>query len=157
MPDMLVKLYALPPLEAEIAAQEAKGITIRRALPAEKLYVVKWVSQHFNMHWQGECDVAFSYLPPTCWIATENQQIVGFACYDTTAKGFFGPTGVSEALRGRGTGKALLLICLHAMRWNGYGYAIIGGAGPVEFYQKAVGATVIEESHPGVYKGLLRE
>jgi GNAT superfamily N-acetyltransferase len=157
MPDMLVKLYNLLSLEPELAAQEAKGIVIRRALPAEKGFVATWVSSQFNAHWHSECEVAFGYLPPTCWIATEAQQIVGFACYDTTAKGFFGPTGVNESMRGRGVGKALLLVCLHAMRWNGYGYAIIGGAGPVDFYRKAVNATVIEDSEPGLYKDMLRE
>lgn len=30
----------------------------------------------------------------------------------------------------------LLLRCLTAMREYGYGYAIIGSVGPVEFYQK---------------------
>jgi hypothetical protein len=42
------------------------------------------------------------------------------------------------------------------MRHVGYGYAIIGGVGPVAFYQQAVGAQVIEDSTPGVYAGLLR-
>ena len=37
----------------------------------------------------------------------------------------------------------------------GYAYAIIGAAGPVEFYAKAVGATVIPDSSPGVYADLL--
>ena len=32
----------------------------------------------------------------------------------------------------------------------------IGGAGPVEFYRKAVGATVIEGSVPGIYRNLLK-
>ena len=37
----------------------------------------------------------------------------------------------------------------------GYAYAIIGAAGPVEFYAKAVGATVIPDSSPGIYADLL--
>jgi hypothetical protein len=43
------------------------------------------------------------------------------------------------------------------MRWQGYGYAAIGGVGPIEFYEKAVGATVIPDSTPGVYSGLLQQ
>jgi len=35
-------------------------------------------------------------------------------------------------------------------------YAIVGAAGPVRFYQKAVGAIVIPDSEPGIYLGLLR-
>jgi hypothetical protein len=43
------------------------------------------------------------------------------------------------------------------MRYEGYGYAIIGAVGPIEFYQKVVGATVIEDSTPSVYGGMLRQ
>ena len=41
------------------------------------------------------------------------------------------------------------------MKALGYGYAIIGGVGPAEFYEKAVGATIIQGSEPGIYKGVL--
>jgi hypothetical protein len=157
MTDMLVKLYALPPLEPEIEAQATKGVTIRRVIPPEKHFVAPWVGEHFSAFWQSETEIAFSHIPPSCWIAVENQRLIGFGCYNTTGKGFFGPTGVSEVARGRGIGRALLLVCLHAMRWEGYGYAVIGGVGPAEFYAKAVGAIVIEDSTPGVYEGLLRQ
>ena len=46
-----------------------------------------------------------------------------------TAKAFFGPTGVDETYRGKGIGKALLLVCLHDMYAQGYAYGIIGDAG----------------------------
>lgn len=156
MTDMLVKLYNLPPLEAEMAAQTAQGITIRRGLPPEKHLVLDWVEQHFGGYWRSECDVAFSRQPVSIWLAIHNQKLVGFGCYDATALGFFGPTGVDESMRGRGVGKVLLLVCLHAMRDLGYGYAIIGGVGPIDFYNKIVGATVIEDSTPGIYGGMLR-
>ena len=41
------------------------------------------------------------------------------------------------------------------LRDEGYGYAIIGSAGPVDFYNKCVGATVIEGSVPGIYANLI--
>lgn len=156
MPDMLVKLYTLPPLEPEIAAMTAQGITIRRGIAPEKHVVLAWVGKHFSPFWVSECDVAFSRQPPAIWLATQADKLVGFGCYDTTALGFFGPTGVDESMRGRGAGKALLLACLHAMRDIGYGYAVIGGAGPTEFYTKVTGAMVIEDSWPGIYTGMLR-
>ncbi len=157
MTDMLVKLYQLPALEPIITAQAEQGIMIRRAIAPEKHHILAWVREHFSEFWVSECDVALSHNPPGCFIATEDGKMLGFGCYNATAKGFFGPTGVSEATRGRGVGKALLLVCLHALRMEGYGYGIIGGVGPIEFYAKAVGATVIEDSSPGIYDGLLRE
>ncbi|MCL4876513.1 MAG: GNAT family N-acetyltransferase [Anaerolineae bacterium] len=157
MTDMLVKLYELPDAAPILQQQTAQGITIRRAIAPEKHFVLAWIRTHFSEYWVSECDVAFARQPISCFLAVENEMVIGFGVYDTTRKGFFGPTGVSEAARGRGTGTALLLVCLHAMWHEGYGYAIIGGVGPVEFYQRAVGATVIENSTPSVYGGMLRK
>lgn len=157
MPDMLVKLYTLPDLAPDIKRQREAGITIRRPIPPEKHIVIEWVRREFGNGWASEAEVTFSRQPVTSFIAMENDQMIGFACYDATCKAFFGPTGVSEATRGRGTGKALFLACLHGMAADGYAYAIIGAAGPVDFYAKAVGATVIEGSTPGIYGGMLRE
>lgn len=152
MPDLLVPLYKLPPP----ISLESAGITLRRGLAPEKHIVLDWVGDHFNDHWCSEVDVAFAQQPVTCFIATEDGNLLGFGCYDTTKRGFFGPTGVAETARGRGIGKALLLACLHDMTAQNYGYAIIGAAGPVEFYQRTVNAVVIEGSSPGVYRGMLR-
>lgn len=157
MADMLVKLYELPPLEPIIQQQAEQGIAIRRAIAPEKHHVVAWARDLFSDYWVSECETAFARQPISCFLAVEDGTLIGFGCYDTTRKGFFGPTGVSEAARGRGTGKALLIACLASM-WNeGYGYAIIGGVGPAEFYTKACGATLIEDSTPGVYAGMLRK
>jgi len=78
-------------------------------------------------------------------------EILGFACYNATGKGFFGPTGVKKKMRGQGIGSVLLWRCLESQWEQGYAYSIIGGAGPVDYYAKAVGATVIEDSNPGIY------
>jgi hypothetical protein len=156
MTDMLVKLYKLPPLEPLIEAQRAQGIVVRRAIVPEKHHVLNWIRANFSEGWVNECDVTFAHQPVSCFIAVENNSLIGFACYDATARGFFGPTGVSEATRGRGTGKALLLAALHDLKAQGYGYGIIGGVGPAEFYAKAAGATIIEDSSPGMYDGMLR-
>ncbi len=81
-------------------------------------------------------------------MAVRDSQLVGFACYDATAKGFFGPIGVDPTKRGRGVGRALLLSCLHAMAWDGYGYAVIGWCdGAADFY-RSVGAVEIPASSP---------
>jgi hypothetical protein len=156
MTDMLVKLYDLPELEPPIKRVADQGIVIRRAMAYEKLDVVEWVLALFGRGWAGECDAAFSNHPVSCFIATKAGSIAGFACYDSTCKNFFGPTGVAEESRGLEIGKALLFSCLHAMAAAGYAYAIIGAAGPVDYYGKIVGATLIEGSSPGIYRDPLK-
>ena len=153
---MLVKLYALDSVDPLIKEQDASGVCIRRILPPEKHILVHWAREEFNEKWASECDVAFTNHPVSCFVAVERERVVGFACYNATAKGFFGPEGVAETSRRRGIGKALALRCLHAMAEDGYAYAIIGAAGPTDFYAKAVKATVIEGSTPGIYQGMLK-
>lgn len=156
MPDMLVKLYDLPqaPSMEKLAAE---GISIRRAMAPNKHMVVEWVRGMFGDGWASECDVAFAAKPISCFIAVKDNKILGFACHDATCRDFFGPTGVDETWRGRGIGTHLLFACLNDMRDMGYAYAVIGGAGPVDFYRKAAGAIVIEGSVPGVYRDMLKK
>lgn len=154
--DLLVKLYEVkadPGLDRQLADQ---GIVIRRALAPELETIRAWVATRFSAGWVSEAQVAFSRDPNACLIAVRDGKLLGFACYDAIALGFFGPTGVDEAARGLGIGKALLLRTLLAMRERGYGYAAIGWAGPVEFYARAVGAIPIPDSDGSVYTGLLK-
>lgn len=157
MQDMLVKLYALPNHQPLLNELEKSGIAIRRPLAAEKSIVVEWVKINFGEGWASETDVSFSYQPITCFIAIYNGNLIGFGCYDACYRNFFGPTGVAEPHRGKSVGKALLFECLQGMRSQGYAYAIIGGVGPARFYEKACGATLIDGSDPGIYKGLLSD
>lgn len=155
MIDMLVRLYDLPEntaLYQEIAAQ---GVTLRRARAFEKHTVVDFVRERFSAKWVSEVEIALTRQPVTCYIATRDKQILGFACYDTTLRGFFGPTGVDEAARGLGLGKGLLMKALEGLRELGHAYAIIGGVGPREFYEKNCGAIEIPGSDPGTYTDLL--
>lgn len=151
MADMLVRLYALPDVAAQLAHTDKLGVRTRRPESWEKPLVVDWVRTRFSAGWAAECEIAFASRPPSCFVAIEDDAVVGFACHDCTRKNFFGPTGVAKSARGRGVGTSLLLACLAAMRDDGYAYAIVGGLGPVEFYAKAVGATPIEGSTPGIY------
>lgn len=155
MGDLLVRLYDLPDIASE-AKVKAAGITVRRALPPERHVVTAWVGKHFSPFWVSEVEAAMSHLPVTCWVAIRDNQLLGFACHDATAKGFFGPTGVDAAARGQGIGEALLIATLRGMREAGYAYGVIGGAGPVEFYQKRLDAMVIPKSEPGIYREMLR-
>lgn len=119
MPDMLVKLYELPDVGPWCERLRAEGVDVRRALAPEKHIVVDWVRTTFSGHWASECETSFANHPVSCFIATEEGRCIGFACYEATCRDFFGPTGVAEAARKRGVGKALLLACLYAMRAEG--------------------------------------
>lgn len=154
MPDMLVKLYELPSLDSALVPLNESGIELRRALLPEHPLVLGWVREHFPP-WASEVAAAFNRLPVSCFLALGKSRIIGFAAYDVTARNFFGPTGVADDCRGRGVGRALLLACLHEQRAQGYAYSIIGGVGPAAYYEKAVGATIIEGSTPGIYGGAL--
>ena len=142
--DMLVNLYALPEETA------VEGVRIMRVLPPDGKKVLDWVGAVFSEGWVSECTAALCQQPPTCFIAQRDGAIIGFACYDATARGYFGPIGVAEDERGGGIGRALLIRCLHGMREAGYGYAVIGWCDEAQrFYRGAVGAIPIPDSAPG--------
>lgn len=151
MPDMLVKLYDLDDDWHFIAAQKKLGIVIKKPIGPEKHAVVQWVADNFGPAWASEADCALSGLPRTCFVAVADQDIAGFACYDATARGYFGPIGVGSSHRKKGTGKALLCACLLDMKLKGYGYAIVGAVENTAFFEKAVGAVEIPGSTPGLY------
>ena len=101
--DMLVNLYSLP------ESKPIKGIQISRVLPPDNFRVLEWVKEQFGQGWQSESLSALAAQPSTCFIAQKNGKIVGFACYDATARGYFGPIGVDQSLRGTGIGRELLI------------------------------------------------
>ena len=156
MKDMLVKLYDLPKKCKELE-DLSKSISFRRPLAAEKSIVNKWVKKEFGDGWESEVDVSFSRKPITTYIAVDNDQILGFATYDSAYLNFLGPMGVKKNSRKKGLGKALLFLALNSMKEMGYAYAIIGGVGPAKFYEKTFNAKIIEGSDPGIYKGILSD
>ena len=153
--DMLVKLYDLPDSRELREKLTRTGVSLRRALVPEKHMVIAWIRENFSDYWASEADVAFSREPVSCFIAHKTGTILGFACHDVACRNFFGPTGVDQSAQKGGIGTALLLACLEDMKHAGYGYAIIGGVGPADYYAKAVGAVPIEGSDIGIYRGLL--
>lgn len=154
MPDMLVRLYDLPDARPHVERAAGAGFTVRRAEPWDRDRMRQFATQCFGELWAVEADRAFNHSPITGFVATRGPEVVGFGVYECTRRGFFGPTGVREALRGHGVGTALLLLCLESMRELGYAYAVIGGVGPIEFYEKVCGAFVIPGSQVGIYTSL---
>src|SRR5919205_3220788 len=104
MPDLLVNLLKLPPLEA------AEGFIVRRAQPFELSPVRRFVSENFAPSWADEISIGFARQPISVYIATidraGDRELAGFAGYECTRRAFFGPTGVSQSARGKGIGKA---------------------------------------------------
>ena len=156
MPDMLVPLLKLPPLEPILSEMRAQGVVIRRAHPFEMTPIHKFIAANFLKRWADEVTPCYSRQPISLFIAIRKGEVIGFGAYEAVCRNFFGPTGVAEKERGKNIGTALLVACLHGLREMGYVYGIIGGAGPTEFYARSVGATPIPDSEPGFYSDLLK-
>ncbi|MCL2198717.1 MAG: GNAT family N-acetyltransferase [Defluviitaleaceae bacterium] len=162
MSDMLVKLYA-----QEFKNVEPKllkdGITIKKAFIGDKDTILNFIRENFRDEpiWPNECEYAMFNNPITCHIAVKGKELIGFSCYDATARGFFGPMGVRDDFRGKGVGKGLLLKSLASMKESGYAYAIIGwpAGNAVDFYKKTVFAVEIPDSPPckSIYKNSITQ
>ena len=147
----LTRLPAIPQMDGEIR--------LKRAFPGDKEEILTFITEHFNKNWTGEAEKAILQEPGKCFIATRKGKLLGFACFDATAKGFFGPIGVAPEKRGSKIGAALLIRTLEAMRESGYAYAIIGWVDDAErFYRKLVNAEFIPGGEPenSVYSNLIK-
>lgn len=149
--DLLVDLYAVDYSKKEC------DVTIKRVLSPDSDLVLKFIGENFSAGWVSEAKAALYQAHPTCFIAIENKEVIGFACYDATGKGMFGPTGVSKEHQGKGIGRALLLHCLEGMMHDGYAYGIIGAVSEQvqPFYQKSCGSIPIQNSKK-IYNRLTR-
>ena len=156
MPDMLVNLLRLPPVDEALKGLRVAGVVVRRARPWELTQVRRFVTDNFKQAWADEISPGLARQPVTVFVALREGRLVGFAAYECTRRNFFGPTGVIEEERGRGVGRALLLAALRGLRELGYAYAVIGGVGPAAFYERAAGARLIPDSSPGIYADPLR-
>ncbi len=151
--DMIVGLTNLP------GYPEIKSdIKIKRAFPGDKKTIMSFIKENFQENWAYEAEHSIMQSPGKCFIATEEGQLIGFACYDASAKGFFGPIGVLPNKRKNKVGEALLLRTLNAMSEYGCGYVIIGWVSEAEmFYRKTVKAEYIKGGQPknSVYANLI--
>lgn len=157
MADMLVNLYDIPDPYALEEKLYGEGIRIKKALAPDRSKVVDFSRKCANDDYSDEVRAAFCNNPVTCYIAVREKKIIVFACYEATAKNFFGPMAVLDSERKKGIGKALLLRSLVSMRELGYAYAVIGwpAKSAVDFYKKCAGAVMIGERSSGVYKRMI--
>jgi len=149
MADLLVPLYDLP------LRLRCPGFCVRKPMSYEGRDIGQWIDLHFSPSWSSEVLPSLYRTPPSMLIAIEesSKKLAGFCAWDCTALGFLGPVGVAAEYRGVGAGRALVLEALNCMREQGYGYCIVGSAGPVEFFAAVSGASVIPRSTPGIYPG----
>lgn len=144
--DLLVNLYDL---QSKFRQEELdrNGIVIKRAMSSDKSRILSFIKEEYTQNWSDESEVAFSNHPISCFIAIKQGQIVGFACYDATAKGYFGPIGIKGDQKGQHIGQGLLHHTLSAMKENGYGYAVIGWVDDaLDFYKKTIKVMEIPDS-----------
>lgn len=153
--DMLIRLYAL---DGTAARPQPGTFSVRKPLCLEQDPVIAWVADRFGSGWASEARAAFGNRPATLFVAIRGEptELVGFCCYDAVARGFVGPIGVADDVRGGGVGAALLQACLHDMRSMGYGYAVAGAVGAAGFFASVAGGTVIDGSETGIYAGRVK-
>jgi mycothiol synthase len=127
--------------ERELAAA---GISVRRAAPADGGPLGDWLraGPWGASSWPAEVAAAVSHEPAGCHIACRGSEYVAFACHGVNRSGWFGPMGTSGSERRHGIGTVLLRRCLADIRSAGHQTAQIAWAGPVRYYERAVGARV---------------
>jgi GNAT superfamily N-acetyltransferase len=115
---------------------------VRRAARDEADRVLDFVEREFGRIWRFEAAHGFECELPPIFIAEQDGVIAGFAAHDVNNRGlgFFGPTGVVRALRGRGLGCELLLASLDDLRRLGHARAVIPWTDAIGFYRKCCGA-----------------
>jgi mycothiol synthase len=111
-----------------------------RVTPQTRDRLLSFIEKEFGRIWRFEASNAGGNL----FYVEVDGRIAGFAAHDANNRGlgFFGPTGVARAQRGRGLGAALLRASLADLRRLGYERAIIPWTDALDFYRKACGATV---------------
>ena len=57
----------------------------------DRIPILAFVQKQFQKNWVYEVEHALMESVSKCVIATEGGIILGFACFDSSAKGFFGP------------------------------------------------------------------
>ena len=157
MADMLVKLYNIPHSHDIEENLFKSGIRIKKALAPDRSRIIAFSRTCAKDDYSDEVQAAFSNNPVTCYIATREKEIIGFACYEATARNFFGPMAVLESERKKPIGTAQLMKSMESMQEMGYAYAIIGwpAKSAIDFYKKCVDAIMIDEKSSGVYKRMI--
>jgi predicted N-acetyltransferase YhbS len=117
-----------------------QSIEVRRLALADAGAFQRYLRREWHWRWQVEGLRTLENDPVTTHIALRDGEIIGFASYDVSGPGEFGPMGTHRAWRGSGIGATLLRRCLADLRDAGYASADIQWVGPIGFYARHVGA-----------------
>jgi GNAT superfamily N-acetyltransferase len=117
---------------------------VQRATHDDRERVLDFIHREFGRLWAFEAAKAFDIATPTLFFSESNGVIEGFSAHECNNRGlgFFGPTGVAHAARGRGVGHRLLRASLADLRRLGYNRAIIAWTDALEYYRKGCNARV---------------
>lgn len=127
---------------SRLAGMDATGTVVRRMEASDREALADWLERTWGPNWAFEGLLALRRSPPSGFVAWQQDRIVGFAVYDSTRPGWFGPMGVEPGLQGSGVGVELSACCLKAMAAQGYTRAEIAWAGPRCFYARKLGAVI---------------
>ena len=86
MADMLVKLYNIPNSHSIEEKLLKEGVKIKKALAPDRRRIIDFSGICAEEDYSDEVKAAFSNNPITCYIATKEKKIIGFACYEASAK-----------------------------------------------------------------------
>ncbi len=121
----------------EVELNDEFSSPLRPATRDSRPAILDFIERTFGPIWRFEASHG-----ATIFSVEHEGAIAGFSTHDANNRGlgFFGPTGVSSELRGRGFGRQLLLASLDDLYRHGYRKAIIPWTESIDFYRKACGA-----------------
>ncbi|MFG3421965.1 GNAT family N-acetyltransferase [Micromonospora sp. NPDC049460] len=133
---------ALRSTEAAEARLAGRGVSVRRAEPADLPALAEFARATFGGAWDAELAGSVGREGAGCHLAERDGEVLGFAAYGSSRPSWFGPMGTAPAAEGSGIGGVLLRRCLRDQRAAGVTAAQIGWVGPVPFYSGSAGARI---------------
>ncbi|MDG4791493.1 GNAT family N-acetyltransferase [Micromonospora sp. WMMD1102] len=139
---------ALRPTGAAERRLAERGVTVRRAEPADLPMLTDFARSTFGGTWDLELLHSVGRPDAGCHLAVRTPtdggtpEVLGFAAYGSSRPSWFGPMGTAPGAQGLGIGGVLLRRCLRDQRAAGRPRAEIGWVGPVPFYANNAGARI---------------
>lgn len=138
----LTRPLPVPPEAVRGQELSRAGVVVRELSRRDEAPLRAWLERTWGPNWTYEGLLALRRRVPTGVVAEQNGRIVGFAVFDSTRPGWFGPMGVEPGLQGGGVGVELCVRAFEAMARKGYTEAQIAWAGPRCFYARKLGAVI---------------